>query len=582
MLTLSRTLSQALCAVVILLNSAVASFAQAAPKEAKETSVITGRVTSGGDDDRPVPGVGIVLMPSRFDRYARRPVARATTGADGFYRLAGVPAGSYHLNILAPGHTLAGALASRGMGEGRPVNIEAGETIERQDFVLARGGVITGRVTEASGQPVVAESLRLYHAGDSRSAPIYLGSATNFETDDRGVYRMYGLPAGRYLVCVGEEKETAAVSAAIGGRNRSRTCHPRATEDAKARIVEVSSGGEATGVDITFAPPAKTYEATGRMLDAETEQPVANLSYGFGVLDPDGRHIGNRGWSNAKTNANGEFRFGNLLPGRYAAFVVARDNDAPNYYSEAVPFEIDDGNLSGLVVKVRRGATLRGVASIEGTTDRAVVAKLAQVALYVHVAPSEPRADELQAGNTSRITLRPDGSFQVVGLPPGKARLMLDDFSSPRGFALLRVERGGVEQREGIEIAAREQVSDVRLRLAYGTAVVRGQIEVLREGQPAQLPEGGQMHVAMRRVGGMGSSRGNVVTEVDARGRFVLEGLAAGEYELTLSAWIRRASTAPQATSFPTVRQTVSVPEKGEINVTLVYDLSAKPQAVRP
>jgi len=582
MLTLSRTLSHALCAVVILFNSVVASFAQAAPKETKETSVITGRVTSGGDDDRPMPGIGIVLMPSRFDRNVRRPVARATTGADGFYRLANVPAGSYHLNILAPGYAAAGALAARGAGQALTINVEAGETIERQDFVLARGGVITGRVTEAGGKPVVAESLRLYYAGDSRSGPVQLGSVAHFETDDRGVYRMYGLPAGRYLVCIGEEKETAAVSAALTGRNRSRTCHPRATEDAKARIVEVSHGGEATGVDITLAPPAKTYEATGRMLDAESGQPVANLSYGFGVLDPDGRHIGTRGWSSAKTNANGEFRFGSLLPGRYAAFVVRRDNDAPNYYSEAVPFEIHDGNLSGLVVKVWRGATLRGVASIEGATNSAVFAKLAQVTLHVHVAPVEPRADELQAGSSSRLTLRPDGSFQVVGLPPGKARLMLDDFSSPQGFALLRVERGGMEQPDGIEVGAREQVSDVRLRLAYGTAVVRGQIEVLREGQPSQVPEGGQMHVAMRRIGGMGSSRGNVGAEVDGRGRFVLERLAAGEYELTLNAWIRRASTATQATSFPTVRQTVSVPEKGEINVTLVYDLSAKPQAVKP
>lgn len=579
MLTLSRTLF----AVFILLNAVNASFAQAAPADAKETSVITGRVTSGGDDARPVQGVGIVLTPSGFGRYARRPAARATTGADGFYRLANVPAGSYHLNLVAPGYTSAGARSPRGTGEVRAVNIEAGETIEHQDFVLERGGVITGRVTEASGKPVIAESLKLYHAGAPlRSGPIHFGSGYGMETDDRGVYRIYGLPAGRYLVCVGEEKESGLVSAALGGKNRTRTCHANATEEAQAKTVEVSPGSEATGVDITLAPPAKTYEATGRMLDAETGQPVANLSYGFGVLDPDGKHIGNRGWSNARTNAAGEFRFTNLQPGRYAAFVVGRDTNMPNYYSDAVPFEIDDGSVSGIVVKVRRGATLRGVASLEGTTDRAVLAKLTQVNFHVRVVTPEPKADELQAGNSSSASLQPDGSFHLAGLPPGKVQFTLDGFSSPKGFTLLRVERGGVEQRDGIEIGAGEQVSDVRVRLGYSTTVVRGQIEVQRDGQPAQIPEGGRLYVTMRRVGGLRSSWENVATEVDGRGRFVLEGLAAGEYELRASIWIQPTSAAPQGASMPGIRQTVSVPEKGELNLTLVYDLNAKPQAVRP
>jgi protocatechuate 3,4-dioxygenase beta subunit len=554
--------------------------AQSVTKEAKETGAITGRVMSA--DERPVAGAGIILLHSGMNRYARKPEARAVSGADGYYRLAPVAAGSYQLQLLAPGYTPANASSQGGRNEGRIITIAAGETIEHQDFQLARGGVITGRVADTDGKPIIAEPVRLLRANrDPRTDPGYVNSSAHFETDDRGVYRMYGVPAGRYLVFVGEEKERVVMSAAFGGRSRARTFYPNATEEAQAKIVEVASVGEATGVDITLAPPLKIYAATGRMLDAETGQPVANLSYGFGMLNADGKSLGNRSWSMAKTNAAGEFRFDNLSPGRYAAFAVAREGDSPNYYSGAVPFEIEDDNVSGIVVRVQRGAVLSGVASIEGTTNRAVLAKLAQAVLNLQVVPADLKPDEIQMWSSSRTTVQPDGSFRLPGLPPGKAQLVLDPFGSPQGLTLLRIERGGVEQRGGIEIGAGQQVSDVRVRLAYGTSIVRGQVEVRRDGQVVQLPEGGGLYLTKRRVGTEESGWGNDSVAVDARGRFLIEGLAAGEYELSVSGWTRSPTTTFPLSASPS-RQIVNVPETGETNVTLVYDLSAKPQGPKP
>lgn len=571
-----------LFATVILCNLNVVrpALAQTATKEAKDTGTITGHVMSA--DERPLPGVGIVLTPSGFSRYIRRPAARAVTGADGFYRLADVPAGSYQLQLLAPGYNSASASEPGGWNEGTAINISAGETIDHQDFTLARGGVITGRVTDADGKPIVAESVRLFRPGrDARTDSGYLSSFFRSDTDDRGIYRLYGVPAGRYLVYVGEDRASGAISAALSGKNHTRTFHPNATEEAQGKVVEVSSGGEATGVDITLAPSAKTYEVTGRMLDAQTGQPVANSSYGFGLLSPDGKYLTNRGWSSAKTNAAGEFRIDNLQPGRYAAFAVTRETDGPNYYSEAVPFEIADRNVSDLVVKAHRGGILSGVVSIEGTTNRAVLAKLGQAVLNVQIVPIEPKPDTIQASNSSRVNVQADGSFRFTGLPPGKAQLMLEPFSSPQGLTLLRVERGGVVQPNGIEVGAGQHVSDVRVRVAYGTATVRGQVEIRREGQPAQLPEGGELVVAHQRVGAERSRWGNNSVAVDARGRFVIEGLIAGEYELSVRGWTRSATGSP-LNAVPPSKQTFNVPEQGETNITLVFDLGAKPQGAKP
>ncbi|MGI9105971.1 MAG: MSCRAMM family protein [Pyrinomonadaceae bacterium] len=571
-----RIFTRLLFIVAILCNACVMTFAQSAPKETPETSTITGRVTTG--DDQPLPGVSLVLMPSQFNR-ERKPAGRAMTGADGFYRMPNVPAGSYRLQLLAPAYTPANALPTGGWNEGKTIIVTAGETIEGQDFTLARGGVITGRVTDADGKPAIAEHLILLDANqDDRSGRDYAISPYAFETDDRGVYRIYGLPAGRYHVSVGEDTGNGAVRIAFTGKNVTRTFHPSATERAQAKIVEVSPGSEATGIDIMLAAPVKTYEAAGRMIDAQTGKPVPGVMYGIGVIGPDNRQLIGQGWGNSKTDADGEFRFKNLLPGRYAATTRAEGEGAANYYSAPAPFEITDGNVENLVVKLQRGATLSGVVVLEGTTtaDRTVLANLARLTLHINVRPAEPNSAELRAWNSTRARLQPDGSFRITGLSPGKAQLQLEPYSAPKGFALLRVEHGG-EQNGGIEIEAGKEVAGVRAVVAYGTSVVRGQIEVQRDGATAQLPADVQLHISIRRRGVARSPWGDNRAEVDGRGRFILDGLAAGEYELTTNGWIRPLPGTPQATSLPAIKQIVNVPEKGETSVTVVYDLSAKP-----
>src|SRR5207244_12335072 len=71
--------------------------------------------------------------------------------------------------------------------------------------------VITGRVTDAENKPVVEERVSLQSV-DENGAPSRFGvfSSPNdqmYQTDDRGIYRIYGLPAGRYKVSVGRSEE---------------------------------------------------------------------------------------------------------------------------------------------------------------------------------------------------------------------------------------------------------------------------------------------------------------------------------------------------------------------------------------
>lgn len=529
------------------------------------TGTIAGRVTIG---DKPAHGVAVLLMPSNSYYPERRATAQTKTDADGQFRLANIPAGRYEVMTAAPGFIMpAGARGFR--GQGKTVNIAEGETIEKIDFTLVRGGVITGRVTDAEGRPVIAESVRLTlapQANEMRSGPFFFNSFL-YQTDDRGIYRIYGIAPGRYVVSVGEDRKSGMVRMGFGRSPfYTRTFHPNVMDEAKATVIEVAEGSETTNVDITLGRSSQTFVAAGRVVDAESGKPLTNIGVGYGSLLEGQNRMGAFGIG-ARTDADGRFRFEGLLPGDYAAFAAGSDESSETY-SEPVKFEINEGDVSGLVIKVRRGASISGVAVVEGTSDRSVLAKLSQLRLAAY-----PETETLSMpvfGQGNRINA--DGSFRISGLSPGKFRIFLGGWPPLKGFTLVRVEREGVEQRAGmIEIPAGGEVAGVRLVLEYGSGVLRGRVKI----ENGTLPDGAHMYVTARRTGQSETSLPGV--EVDERGSFVLEGLPTGQYQLRLTAQLGQ-SGPPIAP----VTQNVNVVSGTETEVTLVLDLSAKVETGKP
>src|SRR5262249_6508450 len=140
------------------------------------------------------------------------------------YRLTGIPAGQYSVNAFAPA-LIAGD--NRFGSQGKSINLNDGETVEGVDLALRTGGAITGRVTDADGQPLVQENVQLYVAVEQdrspavgqqdRKFPMYLPYNYMMSiTDDRGVYRLFGVPPGRYVIAVGIDNNAQNVRIGLG------------------------------------------------------------------------------------------------------------------------------------------------------------------------------------------------------------------------------------------------------------------------------------------------------------------------------------------------------------------------------
>jgi hypothetical protein len=314
------------------------------------------------------------------------------------------------------------------------------------------------------------------------------------------------------------------------------TYHPNVRDESKARIVELNESGEVSGIDIKVGRRERTYEATGRLVNAATGQPQPGIKWGY-----DSPGISTFG---AKSDENGGFKISGLIPGRHSVFAGCEGD----FYSDKVDFDVTDHDVSGLEIKRNQGAGLRGKVVVDGVSDPAKLGKLSQVTLSA-------------TGNaTSRV--EPDGSFYFCGLRPGNVKINAYSFLNP-GFRLLRVERDGIELSDGIEVSPGAQLTGVRVVFAYVTGVIRGQVIILNY----ELPQGVRLQISARHLGDEGVPFSAVA---DDRGRFSFEGLAPGEYELSApSAFVSISGVRTPRLSRATQKALVSNGKESEITLVL-------------
>ena len=520
------------------------------------TASVRGQVTLGGKPR----GGALVLLTRGQVRNRVSVISSATTDMTGVFHLQNLNAGKYYVTPVANGFLVSHEGFAGDQGKG--VTLAEGEAVEGIDFTLTPGGVISGRITDRNHQPIIDLSVLLIPMEKDGTQGLTHGlNQYMFRTDDRGVYRLYGLPAGRYKLCAGEALKEGGIR--TSGGLFQRTFHPGVADAANAEVIEVAEGGEVTGVDFSVQAVARTYTATFRMIEKRTGAPVGGMRVMVGPIGDKGQWVDSPMVTGEVSDEKGEFRLEGLLPGRY--FLDAME-DTFRYRSDRLTFEIKDANLRGLEVSVRRRAGIGGIAVLEGSVDADVAATLPHYVIFPRVDSSE---GEDFTPNPARIGA--DGRFQVNGLAAGKARLRVLNPQAERRLSLLRIEHNGVEVKDGFDLKDGEQVTGVRLVMGYGSGVVRGQIKY----ENGALAEGAVVTVVARRIDPNDAAIlfAADTARADGRGRFLIEHLPPGDYELSLVGTQTNGTEVFPAYSF---KQRLRVTEGGDVQVTITADLGGK------
>jgi hypothetical protein len=472
------------------------------PKPREGTGVIRGRVTRA-DTGEPLRRAQVRMEEWTSDN----PMGPAATmtDAEGRYELTQLPAGRYQLKASRGGYVEVAYGQRRPFERGRPLELGEGAVLQNIDFALPPGGLVTGRVVDEAGEAVASVSVSLsrqrYIDGARR-----LVDQSGHSTDDRGEFRIFGVPPGEYVI-VAKFHETD-----LGSRDRIRyvpTYYPGTPLASAAQRVTVGVGQEVPGILIALIrATTATIRGVVRGLGDASAGPFTFVS---------AREIGGpEAFGHAAMAlglADGSFTIAGLLPGTY--LVEARSMAGSELASTEVV--VDGSDVGGVTLLLSKGATARGRIHFD-TGDPPKKLSPSQVFVTATFV-DQPMGG--MSGDLPPVT-RENWTFELTGLR-GRGFIRAGAMSD---WHMKRVRLEGVDVTDtildftadisGLEIELTERVSTV----SGGVSDDRG--DVARDATVVVFADDAEKWGR--------HSRFIMSARPDQHGRFTIKGLPPGRY----------------------------------------------------
>ena len=417
------------------------------------TSLIVGRVMEAGG---PIPVSGAVVTLSLKGAQPRQVIA----DAQGRFVFRDLPNGTFDLVAARAGY-LPGAFGRVRPG-GPFQSISLADDERRPDVTISlwRHGVVTGMVVDESNEPLVGASLQVLErqviAGAKRLSPGPTGT-----TDDRGIYRIWGLLPGDYVVALPMTKRpevvptldpevgaasavaVAPAAAAVAGTSAYPALfYLQAASASRALVVPVGSGDEKLGIDFAVRP-ARVVTVAGTL--SGPDGPAGRVP--ITLFPAEATELTSSiETAVTTTDAAGAFSFRDVPPGQYTLravkFTTAADLAAPGALLSAVdrmmplagapvlwaeaPIAVVESDVTDVAAALRPGLHVSGRVEFIGAKPPA--RELASLEAFL--SPADGRIAALP----SRGPIGADGKFSTVGLLPGRYVVMT--VGLPRGWSL--------------------------------------------------------------------------------------------------------------------------------------------------
>ena len=494
-------------------------------QEEATSGTINGRVVN--ERGEPMPGASVSAR--AVGTYAGR---ITTSDAEGNFRFTALEPALYTISGFAP------AYVSTPPEADTPAYYRIGDSVRLE---LIRGGVITGTVTNAAGEPITGIRVRAVRIRDAKGKVLrtpQLGGAVERPTDDRGIYRIYGVGPGTYLVSAG------------GGGNQSFQFNPYETDvptyspsSTRDNAAEYSvRGGEETTADIRYrSDPGHTVSGTARVAPTNGASIIMTSSDGsFAPASSSFQQPGARGFAVSGVPDGDYYIFAQEIIQNPSAGLTTLDFSV----SEGKRLTVKGADVSGVELVPKPLGRVNGVVVLEPSKAPECQGKRKPLfgEMLVEVQRDEKEMDSLAPFLRGlATTTSPDqkGAFTMRNVTPGRYRF------NPRFYArywYLHSITIGTPAAQNAKTAtsprndagatwtvvrAGEQLSNLTVKLAEGAASIRGKITA---AEGATVPAAMAIYLIPAERDRVDNVLAYFMTQVAADGTFAFNNLPPGRY----------------------------------------------------
>ena len=489
----------------------------------KREGAISGRVM--GDDGQPLAGAQVIAF-----GVGKSPMAggmqMTICDAEGNFKVPGLQHGVYTLMVRSPGYVF-------NQNQSRKYRI--GENVIIQ---MVRGGVITGRVTDEFGEPVVgsrvsADRVRDPEGKADTSAVAMNEMYSSRSTDDRGVYRIFGLDPGAYVVSVNGASMMSAAMAQSS--SQSPTYHPSSP---RGSAVEINLRGaeEVTGVDIR--PRGGRGRSISGTVSGETqgEGLISGVSVMlYGVAD---KHLAGM----ARLMGSQNFSLRGVDDGEYELSAIRFDESMDYAFSAPKRIVVRGADLSGVELKLLKRGSISGRLVIEPPKTECKPANQFTVEEAMIELKRDDKTPSAFPFGSNPLDVggllgsgAPDknGDFTLKNVEAGRYWVNTD---LPDENWYIRAITQAVSpkpvdiSRAGLTLKQGEKLSGIEMIIAHGAASLSGKVVPAGEGAP--LPKRLRVHLIPAETTAADDLLRHKEATVLGDGSFEFKHIAPGKYLL--------------------------------------------------
>ena len=495
---------------------AAALLAAQYPPDPNARGSISGRVVHY-DSGRPIPRVQVILQPVSAETTA----VATSTGRDGRFLFRSLPSGYYSIRAQHAGYLPATFAQTEFTRLPYVFGLMPGEKLENIVIRLRPAGVISGKGEFSDGEPGVGVPVQFYREYFFRGRHGFQLAGTA-RTDDRGLYRIYGLPPGRYYIVaaysppspgpgVREQRRIGEDGRPAPEERFVTTYYPSTHRMIEALPVRLRRSEQLEHIDITLVR-ARVARIRGRVVSAVTGEVLMGSDVRLRQPSPVADVLVDAPAS-VRPQPDGGFEIAGVTPGSYVVVVNAQENGVR--LTARAPLTVSGADIENFSITAEPYRALRGRVVSDDTIDFPF--SLFRVTL-------EPASDSVPATSAS---VEDDGSFEVEFVPGETYEVFLLD--GPPDVYLESARIGGFDVlRTGFQ-AETGNLPPMELRFSTQGATVRGEVadsstKVALGATVALVPDPARGRIQYFKIG-----------TTDAYGIYEFRGVAPGRY--TLLAW---------------------------------------------